>query len=151
MKGSSMVIVSLLFCLCGCDSAVESIPEDRPLLGTTWALQWFADIRGSRTAIGSQGMLLEFRTDGTFQGRSYTIGEPDGGPGNSYGGKFRLSSDRSLTVDSVWTTLVGLPGGSRYEEYLAALSSSSGFALQGRYLSIFYERRTKVLQFIGND
>lgn len=60
MNGIPVVIVGVLLSLCGCESSVESVSENRPLLGTTWALQYFPEVRGSRTVIGSQGMELEF-------------------------------------------------------------------------------------------
>jgi hypothetical protein len=86
MKRAVTVFAGMVVGLCGCDSSVGLVSENRPLVGTTWVVQYFVEIRGIRTAIGCQGVVLEFRADGIFQGRSYTSGYSDGGPRNFYGG-----------------------------------------------------------------
>lgn len=68
-------------------------------------------------------------------------------PGNSYGGIYKVSAGRSFTISKTWTTQVGLPSGSRYGEYFEALKNASSYKIEGNRLRIFYNNKTKALEF----
>ena len=120
---------------------------DAPLVGTTWNLQFFEIINGEKSAVGSQGMILILTEDGRVEGNAYRIeGDPDV-YGNSYGGVYEVGLNDSLSIEITHTTYVGLPPGSRYEEYIQAIKNASAYEINGNMLNIFYDGRTKALNF----
>lgn len=88
--------------------------------------------------IGSEGIFLVFQEDSTFKGRSSN---------NSYGGIYEVGSDDFLSIELTHTTEVALPAGSKYEEYIQAHRNASFYEIEGNMLRIFYDGKTKALNF----
>jgi hypothetical protein len=120
---------------------------DKTLVDTKWDLQSFEIIDVAESAIGSQGIILMFKKDSSLEGESKTIEGDLSVPGNSYGGVYEVGIDDSLSIKQTYTTLVGLPAGSRYTEYFQALRNASAYEIEGNRLRIFYDDKTKVLNF----
>lgn len=120
---------------------------DKTLVGTEWDLQSFEVIGVGESDIGSQGAILVFTNDGRMEGKSRTIKGDLAVPGNSYGGVYELGLDDSLSIKQTYTTQVGLPTGSKYTEYFQALRNASVYKIEGNRLRIFYDSRTKALNF----
>jgi hypothetical protein len=120
---------------------------DKTLVDTEWDLQSFEVIGAGESDIGSQGVILVFTKDGRVEGKSRTIKGDLSVPGNSYGGVYELGLDDSLSIKRTYTTQVGLPTGSKYTEYFQALRNASAYKIEGNRLRIFYDSRTKALNF----
>jgi hypothetical protein len=137
----------LLLALSGCEGIFDFKADDKPLAGVEWNLLAFENPVGKKSNIGSQGMLLFFEDDTTFKGRSYTIKGDLSMPGNSYFGIYKVGTEGSLSMGGLGTTQVGLPSGSRYDEYLGALHNASSYKIDGKKLRIFYNNKKKALEF----
>lgn len=120
---------------------------DKALVDTEWDLQSFEIIGVGESDIGSQGIILVFTKDGRVEGKSSTIKGDLAVPGNSYFGVYEVGSDGSLTVAITLSTKVGLPAGSRYDEYLQAFKNVSAHEIDGNRLRIYYDSKTKALNF----
>ncbi len=120
---------------------------DKTLVDTEWDLQSFEVIGVGESDIGSQGIILVFTKDGRVEGKSRTIKGDLSVPGNSCGGVYEVGLADSLSIEQTYTTYVGLPAGSRYTEYFQALRNTSAYAIEGNRLRIFYDSRTKALNF----
>ena len=120
---------------------------NKPLVDTTWDLQSFEVIGVGESDIGSQGMIIVFTKDGWVDGKSRTIQGDLAVPGNSYGGVYEVGSGDSLSIKLTFTTQVGLPPGSRYTEYFQALRNASAYQIEGDMLHIFYDGKSKALNF----
>ena len=138
------------------DSEFKQPVPDKPLIGTEWDLRAFENPAGvsDPKGIGSQGVLLYFNEDSTISGRSYNldVGKSVGGSGsNSYRGTFRIASDSSISFDSLWTTEVNPPPGSRYVEYIYALHKETSYKTKGNEPWIFYHDNSKAFRFKANE
>lgn len=133
---------------CTNDSGHESGHEtNATLTATKWDLQSFEIINGEKSDIGSQGVILIFKEGGHLEGEAYRLaGDPDVS-GNSYGADYEISADDSISITRPWTTKVGTPTGSRYWEYLDALENTNHYQIMGSSLRIFYNGKTKALNF----
>jgi hypothetical protein len=138
----------ILFGLNACRDDGNAVP-DKPLVDTEWDLQSFEIVGGEKSDVGSQGMILIFTEDGHVEGEAYRIyGDPDV-PGNSYRGTYEVGPDDTLSIDIIGSTYVGLPPESRFDEYILALKNTSAYEIKGDKLRIFYDERTKALNFKG--
>lgn len=70
-----------------------------------------------------------FTKDGRVEGWAYMKEGNPPVPGNSYGSVYEAGIDGSLYIDVVGSTKVGLPPGSKYDEYLDALHNSSSYEI----------------------
>lgn len=145
--------IVLIFIWLGCqksvDSEIEQPVPDKQLIGTEWDLRTFENQSGvsDPKGIGSQGVLLYFKEDSFFGGRSYDLKEKGGN--NSYAGIFKIVSDSSIFLDSLWTTEINPSPGSRYFEYIYALprDKATPYKIKGNELWIFYDNNTKAFRF----
>ena len=138
--------VLILFGLYACSDNSDNA-NDKTLVDIKWDLQSFEIVGGAESDVGSQGIILKFTKDGQVEGEAYRVyGDPDV-PGNSYGGVYEVGLDDSLSIKQTYTTQVGLPAGSRYTEYFQALRNASAYEIEGDKLRIFYDGRTKALNF----
>ena len=119
----------------------------KTLVGTEWDLQSFEIVDVAESAVGSQGIVLILTKEGIVEGESRTIEGDLSVPGNSYNGVYEVDLDGSFTIEITGTTYVGLPPGSRYEEYIQALRSASAYEIDGNTLHIFYNGKVKALTF----
>ncbi|MFQ5707868.1 MAG: META domain-containing protein [bacterium] len=136
----------ILFGLNTCTKNPATV-ANKSLVDTEWDLQSFEVVGVGESDIGSQGMILVFTNDGRLEGRARTIKGDLSVPGNSYGGVYEVGSDGSLSIEITHTTELGLPAGSRYEEYLQTLRNASAYEIEGNRLRIFYDDQTKALNF----
>jgi len=139
---SALLLVGLNTC-----TKNPAIEADKTLVDTKWDLQSFEVIGVGESDIGSQGIILVFTKDGRVEGKSRNIKGNLAGPGNSNGGVYELGLDGSLSIKQTYTTQVGLPAGSRYTEYFQALRNASAYEIERNRLRIFYDSRTKALNF----
>ncbi len=138
--------VLIFFGLITCTNDPVTV-ADKTLVNTKWDLQSFEIIDVAESAIGSQGIIVIFMKDSSLEGKSKTIEGDLSVPGNSYGGVYKVGLDNSLSIKQTYTTLVGLPAGSRYTEYFQALQNASDYEIEGDKLRIFYDGGTKALNF----
>jgi heat shock protein HslJ len=127
----------ILFGLYECSDNSDNA-NDKTLVDTKWDLQSFEIVGAGKSDKGSEDILLIFKEESTLEGQSSN---------NSYGSVYEAGIDDSLYIDVIATTKVGTPEGSRYSEYLDALANSSSYEIEGDKLRIFYDRRTKALNF----
>ncbi len=147
----TFIAFSAILCAAACINVSNSSKPDKELIGTVWDLQSFEETGGTTTPVGSQGITLVFSKNGSIiEGKSYTI-QGETIPGNAYGGVYGIEKDRGIVIDSLWSTKVGLPAGSRYNEYLEALDNASAYEIDGNKLRIYYFSKSKVLNFLAKE
>jgi len=153
----SVLSFGMLF-LAGCDllgwqsKTTDTADEDMPLTGTSWWLLSFQDEKGKRLESKMDDIVLVFMESDTLQGKAFhkvKSGELVGS--NSYMSTYSVDN-ASIEVKEGYTTYVGIPPGSRYTEYGAALDEVSTYKIQGDRLIIFYgEDGGKALHFKAGE
>ncbi|MDZ7363777.1 MAG: META domain-containing protein [candidate division KSB1 bacterium] len=108
---------------------------DKPLVDTEWDLQSFEIIGAGESDIGSQGIILVFTKDGRVEGKSRNIKGDLSGAGNSYYGVYEVGSDGSLHINTLGTTQVGLPAGSRVYGIFSGTAKRLSLRNRGEYAS----------------
>ncbi len=139
---STLILFGLYACSDNSDNA-----NDKTLVDIKWDLQSFEIVGEAESDVGSQGMILIFTEDDSLEGGSRTIEGDLSVGGNSYWSNYEAGNNNSMYINVVATTKVGTPEGSRYWEYLEALANSSSYEIEGDKLRIFYDGRTKALNF----
>lgn len=114
----------------GCD-AVGTAPEETtpPLAGPTWQLSGFIAPGGETAGPGAEPISVQFGADRRFGGTSAT---------NSFGGRYLIEPEQTLVIDSLRTTLAGLPEGSKYLTFYSALRSAETYRIADGTLRITY-------------
>jgi heat shock protein HslJ len=138
-----LILFVLVFILSSCEllgsKSKNGHPKDLPLIGTAWWLQTFQNERGKRSESTMDDIKLVFTTPDSLQGKAHhksTAG--DLLTSNRYFGTFTVENS-SLQVKEIYTTEVGTPSGSRYDEYLAALKEALTYKIEKDRLIIFYQ------------
>ena len=145
--GFGILVLGLASCqLVGSEEAAPKTTDDTPLVDTEWDLVSFEEVGEGASDAGSVGILLIFEEDGRVKGGSY---QKAGGPkaANQYSGIYKLVSPNIIVIDSMGTTLVGEPEGSRYTEYYSALRDTTEYELKGETLRLYYDTGSKALVF----
>lgn len=153
----SVLSYGMLF-LAGCDllgwqsKTTDTADEDMPLTGTSWWLQSFQDEMGKTSDTGTDEIVLIFTESDTLKGKAFHK-SPTGDEVwvNSYSSTFSVDHS-TLKIQKVGSTEVGVPPGSRYTEYLAALEEALTYEIQGDRLLFFYgEDASKALHFKAGE
>lgn len=126
--------------------------EYLPLTKTFWWLQAFQDEMGMISDAGTDEIVLVFTEADTLQGKAFHKSPTaDEVWANSYASTFSVDHS-TLKIQKVGSTEVGVPPGSRYIEYLAALEGALTYEIQGDRLLLFYgEDGRKALHFRAGE
>jgi len=145
--------VSLLSACEMLDSKSENSPaEDMPLIGTSWWLLSFQDEMGKRLESKMDDIVLVFMESDTLQGKAlHKVKSGERAGSNSYMSTYSVDN-ASIEVKEGYTTHVGTPPGSRYEEYLKAKNDAVSYEIQGDRLIIYHdENGGKALHFKAGE
>lgn len=145
-SGFVMLALGLVSCQVIGFGEEASKTGDVPLVGTEWDLVSFEVIGGDTSDAGSAGILLVFKEDGQFGGRSYQRAD---GPhaANRYEGTYKLAAGDSLSIEILWTTEINEPARSKYMILLQAVRSAVAYEIKENALRIYYDDRRKALTF----
>ena len=127
--GLGILVLGLVSCqLVDFEEAALKTTDDTPLVDTEWDLVSFEEMGDGESEAGSVGILLILEEGGQVKGESY---QNAGGPpaANKFFGIYELKADSQLEIDSLRSTFVNEPTGSRYEQFLAALENAAGYEL----------------------
>lgn len=127
-------------------------PDNLPLIDTTWWLQAFQDEKGKRSESTMDDIKLVFMESDTLAGKAFhKVKSSELVGSNSYLAIYSVDN-ASIEVKGVLSTYAGIPPGSRYTEYGAALDEASTYKIQGDRLIIFYgEDGDKALHFKAGE
>lgn len=124
----------------GCDSVNVAPGSDVEVAldGPTWQLAGFEAPDGTTTGPGAERITVNFASRGDVEGQS---------PTNSFGGNYAVEAPRTLSVDSLHTTLAGAPDGSRYFDVYSALRAAQAYRIEEGTLRIRYGDEGAALLF----
>ena len=129
----------LLFVMSACsDAGLTAVEPDASLAGPTWTLTGFEAADGTISDPGSETIRVTFEVDGEVGGQSRT---------NAFGGTYQAVANRQLSVETLETTLAGLPDGSRYMEFYSALRAASAYDVHPQTLRVEYGSEGEALRF----
>lgn len=135
---AGLVLVGVL--ATGCDS-VDVTPRSESNLtleGPTWQLAGFEAPDGTTTGPGTEPISIDFDPEGAFDGESKT---------NTFDGVYAVQKSRFLSINRLYTTLAGLPDGSRYLDFYSALRAAQAYRITDGTLRIRYSDDGKTLLF----
>ncbi|NOX38369.1 MAG: META domain-containing protein [Calditrichaeota bacterium] len=136
----------------GCKQIVGSEHEEEAiqiLLNNEWDLKYFEIPLGTKQDIGTQGIVMNFYENGKIRGKAYNLGDYVGGP-NRFEGNYELMGNFTIRFDSVGTTKMYTPPGTRYWEFLDILYYKvDSFKIEENKLWLYYDNRTKALFFVA--
>ena len=114
----------------GCDTVGTAPEKTAPTLaGPAWQLAGFETVTGETVGPGAEPIRVQFGVDQRFDGASAT---------NSFGGRYLVEPDQQLVIDSLRTTLAGLPDGSKYLTFYSALRNVGTYQITDGTLRISY-------------
>ena len=128
MKTYLFIALLLLLAACELVGITGRADGQEDLIGT-WRLTAFEEADGTETDVGSEPLIVTFQQDSTLTGH---------GEQNSFGGKFEVEEEE-LTITTYGSTLAGIPEGSRYLEFIAALRGATSYEVGGNQLRIVYD------------
>ena len=141
-KHSTLVLLStVLLISLGCRNQVTEDEEPVDLVGPLWALEAFEQANGIQTTIGSQAFYIAFFGDGSVEGFSETIEDPDW-EGNDYFTTYVTAPPNLIEIVPARTTeiLRPLPHQSRWFEFQRALAFAESYEIIDNELRITYDR-----------
>jgi heat shock protein HslJ len=117
-------VVALVVALAAACSSVAPSATGQVLTGKAW--QWTAStLQGATTVPEPSTYTLEFLTDGTFASQVDC---------NRVAGTFTTTGSGGLTIKPGPSTLAACPEGSLADAYLAGLSGTTNYAINGSQL-----------------
>lgn len=138
LKAAAIAGLLLLVVSACSESGLTAVEAEAPLAGPTWTLTGFEAADGTISGPGSETIRVTFKPEGQVGGQSRT---------NEFDGTYRAVANRNLTVETLETTLAGLPEGSRYMEFYSALRAATTYAVQQQTLRIAYGPDGAALRF----
>lgn len=133
---SYLVLTVLILAGCNIFGSNHS-KSDVTLKETVWKLINFQDENGQKSESGSSEITLIFQKDSIVSGSSSS---------NSYSGSYN-SNGGNLDIESVITTEVAEPDGSKYMIYLSSLNGVQSYEFSSGKLILHYREQDKALIF----
>lgn len=136
----SLLLSTIIISSCdmiGQNHKTTEAQRDVTLEETLWKLINFQDEDGQKSESGASEITLIFHETDTLTGKSSS---------NTYASTYSKQNSR-LDIQTVGTTEVGEPEGSKYMIYLLALEDGQSYKISSNKLILYYGENDKALIF----